>query len=213
MKKSNKGFTLVELIIVIVILAILVGVTIDGVSTYVNKARLNTDIQNANTINNILQEARMSKKLKDRIYLGYVEGIPNIAPGHKYLGMTVFEWSKATGNLSSYYDSVEDFIESDDFVNFGKFADVEYEGVTTGGTFKDTLDVLNNLFPDGLPECKSGNVYRLVLYYGGDCGELTDAYCHVYNKYYIDFSSTYGKPIIRSGLGTTTDCKYGGRLE
>ena len=46
MNKNNKGFSLVELIVVIVILATLVGVTLGGIYTYVNKARKNTDIQN-----------------------------------------------------------------------------------------------------------------------------------------------------------------------
>lgn len=47
---SNKGFTLIELIIVIVILAILIGVTIGGVYSYVNQARINTDINNAKAV-------------------------------------------------------------------------------------------------------------------------------------------------------------------
>ena len=45
-KNKNKGFSLVELVVVIVILAILIGVTIGGIYAYVNKARTNTDIQN-----------------------------------------------------------------------------------------------------------------------------------------------------------------------
>ena len=53
-KKDNKGFTLVELIVVIVILAILVGVTIGGVYGYVNKSRVNTDINNASAITSTL---------------------------------------------------------------------------------------------------------------------------------------------------------------
>ena len=44
--KHNKGFTLVELIIVIVVLAILIGVTIGGIYMYVGKSRINTDINN-----------------------------------------------------------------------------------------------------------------------------------------------------------------------
>lgn len=56
MKKGdkNKGFTLVELIVVIVILAILVGVTIGGVYAYVGKSRINTDINNASSITSTL---------------------------------------------------------------------------------------------------------------------------------------------------------------
>lgn len=51
---NNEGFTLVELIVVIVILAILIGVTIGGVYGYVNKARVNTDINNASAIQSAL---------------------------------------------------------------------------------------------------------------------------------------------------------------
>lgn len=54
-KRKNKGFTLVELIVVIVILSILVGVTLGGIYTYVNKAKLNTDINNANNIYSAMQ--------------------------------------------------------------------------------------------------------------------------------------------------------------
>ena len=53
-KKENKGFTLVELIVVIVILAILIGVTLGGIYQYVNKARINTDIHNAQEIKTAL---------------------------------------------------------------------------------------------------------------------------------------------------------------
>lgn len=54
-RKKNNGFTLVELIVVIVILAILVGVTIGSIFGYVRKARINTDIHNAKAIEDALQ--------------------------------------------------------------------------------------------------------------------------------------------------------------
>lgn len=53
-KNSNDGFSLVELIVVIVILSILIGVTIGGIYQYVNKARINTDIHNAQEIKTAL---------------------------------------------------------------------------------------------------------------------------------------------------------------
>ena len=53
-RKNNKGFSLVELIVVIVILAILIGVTIGGIYQYVNKSRVNTDINNAASIQSVL---------------------------------------------------------------------------------------------------------------------------------------------------------------
>ena len=54
--KRNKdtGLSLVALIVVIVILAILIGVTIGGIYQYVHKARINTDIHNAQKIKTAL---------------------------------------------------------------------------------------------------------------------------------------------------------------
>ena len=62
-RKENKGFTLVELIVVIVILAILVGVTIGGIYGYVNKSRINTDINNASAITSTLSVLSTNKNV------------------------------------------------------------------------------------------------------------------------------------------------------
>lgn len=62
-ENSNKGFTLVELIVVIVILAILIGVTIGGVFGYVNKSRINTDINNAAALSSALATCTVSKDI------------------------------------------------------------------------------------------------------------------------------------------------------
>lgn len=50
MKKNNKGFSLVELIIVIAIMSVLVGVLSPQFVKYVEQARRATDIQNAEQI-------------------------------------------------------------------------------------------------------------------------------------------------------------------
>lgn len=49
-QKNNKGFSLVELIVVIAIMAVLVGVLAPQLIKYVEKSREATDIQNADSI-------------------------------------------------------------------------------------------------------------------------------------------------------------------
>lgn len=49
-RKNNKGFSLVELIVVIAIMAVLVGVLAPQLIKYVEKSRESTDIQNCDSI-------------------------------------------------------------------------------------------------------------------------------------------------------------------
>ena len=57
MKKNNKGFSLVELIIVIAIMAILAGALAPALIKYINKSRKSTDIQNADSLRTAIQTA------------------------------------------------------------------------------------------------------------------------------------------------------------
>lgn len=56
--KNQKGFSLVELIIVIAILGVIAAIAIPNVTTSVQQARINTDITNARAIANALQMAK-----------------------------------------------------------------------------------------------------------------------------------------------------------
>ena len=65
MKKNNKGFSLVELIIVIAIMAILAGALAPALIKYINKSKRSTDIQNADALRTACQTALANPDAQD----------------------------------------------------------------------------------------------------------------------------------------------------
>ena len=61
-KMNNKGFSLVELIVVIAIMAVLVGVLAPQFIKYVEKSREATDIQNCDTIKSVVESYYADKE-------------------------------------------------------------------------------------------------------------------------------------------------------
>ena len=77
MEKSNKGFSLVELIIVIAIMAILVGLLVPFLIVYVEKTNVSSDIQLADTIRSAMlcasTDARVVEDPASQPYLNDME--------------------------------------------------------------------------------------------------------------------------------------------
>ena len=64
-KKDNKGFTLVELVIVVAILAILVGILAPQYTKYVEKSRKSADVDNMDEIVKAVQVYAVDQGAKD----------------------------------------------------------------------------------------------------------------------------------------------------
>lgn len=67
MKKNNKGFSLVELIIVIAIMAILAGAIAPALIRYIDKSRKSNDVSAAKSIKTAVETALASEKAYEEL--------------------------------------------------------------------------------------------------------------------------------------------------
>lgn len=87
-KKKNKGFSMVELIIVIAIMAILAGALAPALIKYINKSRLSADIQTGNGIASAITSA-----LTDETILASLTATTTTPEEYS-------TWANETGNAS-----------------------------------------------------------------------------------------------------------------
>ena len=110
MKKNNKGFSLVELIIVIAIMAILAGALAPALIKYINKSRRSADISNAGTIRTACQTAMSDEDAMVAIGTG-VTGA-SVSDLKSSYGAFSTEISSILGNstiTSKYFDKGNEF--------------------------------------------------------------------------------------------------------
>ena len=119
MKKNNKGFSLVELIIVIAIMAILAGALAPALIKYINKSRASTDISNADTIRSAVQTAMSNEEA--------MAELPTSATTK-----TVSDWANYSTNFKKEFSEI-----------LGKNS-VKGKYYGKGSEFKVMIDVANN---------------------------------------------------------------------
>ncbi len=97
LKKCNRGFSLIELIIVIAIMAVLVGILAPNYIGWVDKAKRRTELYNAHEIMKAMQVASITDSLEE---------FRKIESNPAYLFMFEYHWSIFDG-----YDDTTEAIE------------------------------------------------------------------------------------------------------
>lgn len=118
-KKNNKGFSLVELIVVIAIMVVLVAVLAPVFTQYVEQSRRATDVQNANSIaSSVLIDAADGTtkftsdpaKLTDDNLPSSIKAVPKVKATGKWQGADFYVSYNESDNTASVYigNSAED---------------------------------------------------------------------------------------------------------
>lgn len=100
MKKTKKGFTLTEMIIVLAIIGILSAILVPSWMTYIHKSRLKSQNANAKVIFNAAQTIMVDYELRERTSTD--ASADKVENGDFYL-----EWDGASGTSKAYTDSTD----------------------------------------------------------------------------------------------------------
>lgn len=129
MKKDNNGFSLVELIIVIAIMAILAGAIAPALIRYIDKSRKSNDISAAKTIKTAVETALSYEKTFELLttgdvstttdtdgnsidYAGYIEITPNHNATSGNSGITIHQANGADTDASGLQNTENEIVDN-----------------------------------------------------------------------------------------------------
>lgn len=153
MKKNNKkGFTLVELVIVVAVMAILVAVAIPTVGAITKSAQDAVDKSNAQTISSIIKlaEANKSKTSDGVATLTDKEIAQALVDAKLGIESGKFVYGKKTGAVTVTTKTTAD--EDEVLITFAKPGTGEKVGSVTVGTEKIGLDKVTTASTPATPE-------------------------------------------------------------
>lgn len=104
-KKSKRGFTLVELIVVLVILAILAALLIPALTGYINKARKSQVVAETRMLTQAVQ-TEMSTLYGSDEYATQLNAITNTFTAAAKNGIPVTEHEQKLKNLADRYNAI-----------------------------------------------------------------------------------------------------------
>lgn len=130
-RKADGGFTLVELIVVIAILAILAGVTVPAYGGYVEKAKMAADQQLLATMNTAFTVACMDNKEYDMTNLSFSPMASNI---------------QTNVAVNKYNTEFQGYFGGGAFKYFDKISFVRTEGVFKGNNSGATLEKFKEIW-------------------------------------------------------------------
>lgn len=162
MKLNNKGFTLVELLAVVVIISVIIGIAIISVISAINKSKASALENSAKEIAKAFQSEYLSNLLKGNPTNLYQQG--NFSGYNFSATDEVIAFRRQSGDWSSYHES--------------SWYDFEKTNLSTEHSY-----YLTETIADKLDLSKSDYKLHFKIAYTGNDTESADAYQHIcYNN-------------------------------
>lgn len=207
-EKKNKGFTLIELIIVVAILAILVGILAPQYTKYVEKSRRAADMSNAKAIETTLKMALIDGEIQ-------VKSLPSGKDNYNYCGVWVMICKGKEYSPSAYHDSHNNTKDKEDFDSYwcGADSDVIVSGKVVdknNWAYCDGLETIlkdAGISTDSLRTRSNGNRkngWDWIIIQAG-----YDKTGQIYTKIYSGFKDQDGGINKTSGLTNIEKAMYG----